>query len=263
MQKLKSGDIAALMMLLWLAVHAAVTTFLPQWSSFVTIAACTLPMVLFKHKHRGETFGSRDCNTAKYKKKEYIPFFILTISGCALVSAVTFLVYKAAGYTAAAAALEKDFLFLLVFSCMIPAFFEEWLVRGGVLGALSKYGSHAIWLCAIFFALMHGISKLPYTLFAGLFITAFVYVTECIYLGMLLHFLNNFTSLILSYLSGTAEYIALVLIAVTFAVSFVLLRHSNLFADVKKAMFTPKEQSREHVYTPLAAVFAALSIVIL
>ena len=263
MQKLKSGDIAALMMLLWLAVYAAVVTFLPKWSSFVTIAACTLPMLLFKQKHRSATFGARDCDTVKYKKKEYIPFFIFTISGCALISALMFLAYKAAGYATAAAGQEKDFFFLLVFSCMLPAFFEEWLLRGGVLGALAKYGTSGIWLCAIFFALIHHISKLPYTLFAGLLITSLVYVTECIYLGMLLHFLNNFTSLILSYLSGAAEYAALALAAAAFAVSFVLLGKSKLLADVKKAVFSPKEENSKYVYTPLALVFVALAIVVL
>ena len=234
MSNSKSGNIASLMMLLWLAVYAAVAFFLPQWGDFATIIACTLPMVLFKKKHRGITYGASDCNTLKYKKHEYIPFFVFTISGTALVSALTFLALNAAGLASSHAGQSKGFFFMLVFSCFLPAFFEEWLLRGGVLGALQKHGGAGVWMCAVLFMLMHlNPVKWPYALFAGLCITALVYLTECIYLGMLLHFLNNFTSLLLSYLNGVGEYIALLVLAVLFALSAVLLRRTKLLKDVK------------------------------
>lgn len=260
MTKIKTSTVAALMCMLWLAVYIAILLYLPQWSPFAVIVSCTLPMLLFKQKHRGKTFGASNCNTVKYKKSEYVSFFIFTIAGSALISALTYIVYNAFGGEAVEGA-QKGFFYMVVFSCFLPAFFEEWLVRGGVLGALSEYGKICVFVTALIFALMHGVGRFPYSFFAGLFITALVYVTECIYLGMLLHFLNNFTSVILSYLSGGREYIALGVIMLAFAISFVLLRKTKLFADVKAVLF-PKENIKE-IVTPALIFFTVCALIIL
>ncbi len=262
MSKFKSGNIVALMLLLWLCVYAGIAICLPKWVGFAGIIACTLPMLLFKQKHRGNTFGSRDCNTVKYKKKEYALFFVFCICGCALISALTYLLFTEP-VEETAVKHHSEFFYPLVFSCIIPAFFEEWFIRGGVLSVLSKYGGLGICACAFIFAVMHSTSQMLYAVFAGLLITALVYVTECIYLGMLLHFLNNFTSLLLSYLSGGAEYIALSVILIVFAASIVLLRKSNLLADISKALCTYNKEDRRKVITPLLVLFAVCAVAIL
>ena len=257
MTKIKRADIASLMMLLWFVI----SFFFPErWASFTTIFACGLPMILFKHSVRGKTFGTRDCNTVIYKKGEYISFFVFTVSGTALVSAVTHLIFKAFGTVTVASAPRSDFLYLLVFSCMLPAFFEEWLLRGGVLGALAKYGSAGVIITAVFFALMHrNAAALPYALFAGVFITALVYVTECIYLGMLLHFLNNLTSLLLSLVQNeTGEYIALFAVAVTFMVSAKVMRETKLCKDTVKLIYSVEREKIKELCTPFFWVFVAL-----
>lgn len=225
------------MMLVWLAFYVFAAFFATKWADFIAIIACTVPMLVFKKKHRGETFGARDCNTLKYKKKEYVLFFLLCISGCALISAFTHMLFASGEVQTAT---RSDFPYLLVFGCLLPAFFEEWFVRGGLLGALSPYKSGAVWICSFFFMLMHmSFARFPYALFAGLLITALVYLTECIYLGMLLHFLNNFASLLLSYLpKGVAEYIALAILATVFILSTVLLLRGSLLKDVKKLILS-------------------------
>lgn len=264
MNKRKAGDIASGMMFVWLAFYVA-ALFIPKWADFIGILGCTVPMLAFKQRTRGKTFGTRDCNTAIYTKQDYAAFFAFCISGCALLSAIMYLLSNLGGaQTVTETATRSDFFYLLVFSCCIPAFFEEWMVRGGVLGALEKYGAAGVWMCAIVFALMH-ISpvKWVYTLFAGLLITALVYLTKCIYLGMLLHFCNNFASLLLSYLpSGTAEAIALIAIAAVFVSSFLLLARGKLFADTVKLLHKVDGEKMRELLTPLFWLFAAAVIVV-
>lgn len=257
MQKFKHGSIASLMMLIWFAILIIIPE---RWSAFGTVVACTVPMLAVKQKYRGKTFGARDCNTVIYKKSEYALFFIFCILGAALVSAVTFLILKASGMAAFSSAPRSDFLYLFVFSCLIPAFFEEWLLRGGVLGALAKYGTNGVLICAVLFALMHmNPAKLPYALFSGILITALVYLTECIYLGMLLHFLNNFASLLLSYIpSGFWEYAALFVIAVAFLICAKLFKETKLCKDTLKLISSVDRAKIKELCTPLFWVFVAL-----
>lgn len=262
MSKLKRGNVAALMMLLWLAI----SFFFPdRWESFQTIIACGAPMVLFNIKIRGKTFGTRDCNTVVYKTHEYALFFMFCIFGAALISAITYMSAKAFGTVGIQSTAHGGFLYPLVFSCLIPAFFEEWLMRGGVLGALEKQGGAGVLICAFLFALMHmDVTKLPYALFSGVFITALVYLTECIYLGMLLHFLNNFTSLILSYLpSGNAEYIALFIIAAAFLICARYFKETKLCKDTVKLIWSVDREKIKELCTPLFWVFVILVAVIL
>lgn len=257
MSERKAGDIASFMMFVWLVFYILAAFVVPRWADFLSIIGCTVPMLLFKPKVRGKTFGTRDCNTVKYKKKEYVAFFVFCISGCALISALAFLVSKCFGADFGESAARGDFLYLMVFSCMVPAFFEEWLMRGGVLGALAKHGAAGVWMCAMLFMLMHvDIKKWLYALFAGLLITALVYLTECIYLGMLLHFCNNFTSLLLSYLpSGLSEYIALIVIAAIFIVSFLLLQHGTLFTDIVQLLCATDYEKMRGLLTPMFWIF--------
>lgn len=259
MNKRKSGNIASLMLLVWLAFYIA-ALLIPKWAGFIGIFGCTVPMIVFDQKVRGKTFGTRDCNTVIYKKQEYAAFFAFCISGCALLSAITFFFTNLGGApTAAETVGRSDFFYLLVFSCMIPAFFEEWLMRGGVLGKLAKHGGAGVWMCAILFMLMHvAPTKWLYALFAGVLITALVYLTECVYLGMLLHFCNNFASLLLSYLpGGTAETIALIVIAAVFVSSLLLLARGKLFADTVKLLREVDGEKMRELLTPLFWMFAA------
>lgn len=265
MSKRKAGDIAASMMLVWLAFYILGAVVAPKWADFIGILGCTAPMLVFKQRTRGRTFGTRDCNTVIYKKQEYASFFALCISGCALLSAVTCFITDLGGAQAAAeTAGRSDFFYLLVFSCFIPAFFEEWLLRGGVLGVLAEHASAGVWMCAILFMLMHvSPAKWVYALFAGVLITALVYLTECIYLGMILHFCNNLVSLLLSYLpSGTAESIALIVIAAVFVASFLLLARGKLFADTVKLLHKVDGGKMRELLTPAFWVFVAAVIAV-
>jgi|GEM_PF-1298988 len=263
MSEKRAVNIASVMMLIWLAFYLLAVFVLPKWGGFFPIVGCTVPMLVFSKSARGATFGARDCNTVKYPVWEYAAFFVFCIGGCALLSALS---YIASGLLTASPIVPRgDFPYLFVFSCFLPAFFEEWLVRGGVLGAVAQHGSAGVWFCSLCFMLMHAdFAKWPYALFAGLLITALVYTTECIYLGMLLHFTNNLTALLLSYLpDAKAEYIALAVIAVLFVAAFLLLRRAHLGKDVWALLRKVEREDVKALLSPLFFMFAAAVILLI
>ena len=89
-------------------------------------------------------------------------------------------------------------VFYIVSYAIIPALVEEILFRGTVCRSLRIYGKGtAVVISAVLFALMHtNVEQLLYTFVAGLFF-GWIYVeTKSVKLPILLHFLNNFISVI-------------------------------------------------------------------
>lgn len=101
--------------------------------------------------------------------------------------------------------------FLLNFLCvaLMAPILEEFLCRGLVLRGIVKNGgspSVAIIVSALFFALIHGNiwQAIPAFLLGGLFGYVY-YKTNCLWLSVIMHFTNNFTSLVISRIEGIAE----------------------------------------------------------
>lgn len=86
---------------------------------------------------------------------------------------------------------------------VIPALLEEFAFRGVVLGILRPYGdSYAIIVSAVLFGLMHGnLEQIPFATMVGLVLGVIVCATDSIYPAMLVHFLNNFISIMLQFLT--------------------------------------------------------------
>ncbi len=83
-------------------------------------------------------------------------------------------------------------------TAVIPAFVEEFLFRGLILSNLRPYGSTtAVVASALLFGMMHqNVGQLFYTTVAGL-VLGYLYVkTESLWPCILLHFVNNFTSVL-------------------------------------------------------------------
>lgn len=99
-----------------------------------------------------------------------------------------------------------DLILAIVIMGIIPAFCEEAVFRGGVLNGLREKG---VWFAVLYssmcFALMHtNLQQIPYTFLLGLIIGWVVYYTRSIWLGILIHLLNNVTVLCVGYFSGDA-----------------------------------------------------------
>jgi len=104
-----------------------------------------------------------------------------------------------------------DIVLLFISTALVPAFCEEFLFRGMILTNLLPYGkSNAIVLSALLFGLMHSNSEqYLYTVVAGL-VMGYVYVkTRSIWASTLMHFFNNFISVLQSVIYEKADpYIA-------------------------------------------------------
>ena len=89
-------------------------------------------------------------------------------------------------------------VFYIVSYAIIPAFVEEILFRGTVCKSLQIYGKGtAIVISATLFSLMHtNIEQLLFTFIAGLFFGLLYVETKSVKMPILLHFINNFISVI-------------------------------------------------------------------
>lgn len=89
----------------------------------------------------------------------------------------------------------------LVIYALMPALVEEFLFRGWLLAALQPCGEgRALLLSALLFGLAHGnLTQLPFALLLGL-LFGYVYLrTGRLWIGMVIHFLNNALSVVLDY----------------------------------------------------------------
>ncbi len=103
---------------------------------------------------------------------------------------------------ALASATGGNFWLNFISVALMAPLLEEWLCRGMILRGLLKNGTHpafAIALSALFFAAIHGNlwQALPAFLLGALFGYVY-YKTGSLKLTVLMHFTNNFTSLLVS-----------------------------------------------------------------
>ncbi len=92
-------------------------------------------------------------------------------------------------------------------TAVVPALVEEFACRGIVMGSLRKYGDgFAVLTSAIMFGLIHGnFQQIPFAFMVGLILGYVTVKCNSIWPAVLIHFYNNFTSVIFDYVfSGMA-----------------------------------------------------------
>lgn len=110
------------------------------------------------------------------------------------------------GYTSVLSDIVIDtfwrFLAYVIISCITPAFCEEFLFRGTILSGLKQYGAKiAIIVSAIIFTFMHGnAEQTVHQFIIGLIIGFLFYKTGNFWIGVIIHFFNNFISISITYL---------------------------------------------------------------
>ncbi len=122
------------------------------------------------------------------------------------------------------------FLITVLSTAFVPAFVEEFAIRGAVLQPLRRHGDKfAIVMSALVFALMHGnMVQIPFAFIAGIAIGYAVTVSGSMWVGVAIHFLNNFMSVLMQTavdnLPTTQENIAiLAILAVIFTAGILCL----------------------------------------
>lgn len=76
---------------------------------------------------------------------------------------------------------------------VVPALIEEMAFRGIIMQSLRRFGdSFAVICSAVLFGLMHcNLQQIPFAIMAGIFIGYAVVITDSLWTGIIIHFLNN------------------------------------------------------------------------
>ena len=98
-------------------------------------------------------------------------------------------------------------VFTVLKVAVIPALVEEFAIRGVVMQSLRRYGDgFAILMSAMVFALMHGnMVQIPFAFIAGIAIGYAVIVTDSMWTGIAIHFLNNLVAVSLQIVEDNAN----------------------------------------------------------
>ena len=85
------------------------------------------------------------------------------------------------------------FFWQILSVAIVPAFVEEFAVRGVMLQSLRKYGDRfAIVVSSVFFGLMHGnLLQAPFAFLLGVVIAWLVIQTDSLWTGIAIHLMNN------------------------------------------------------------------------
>ena len=111
-----------------------------------------------------------------------------------LISSLTNLLFPSFFHSAGGALLGGSFLVSFVGVALIPPFFEEFVVRGGMLNSYIGTGRlrAAVLLTSLLFGLQHmNSTQLFYSFVIGIVLALLFVLTGSIWPGILLHFLNN------------------------------------------------------------------------
>lgn len=156
---------------------------------------------------------------------------------------------------------------------VLPAVCEEFLFRGAIMQSLRRYGDRfALLASALLFGLLHGnlLQSVNATI-AGLVLGYFVLLTGSIWIGVLMHFFNNFNITLLQLLTqNLSEDAAVMIYLVVFSLYLVMgalcalylySAHPYLF-KVPKGGFPLREDNKYQAFFTSAGWFLFLAIIL-
>lgn len=158
-----------------------------------------------------------------------------------------------------------EFILDIIFVCLMPAVFEELLFRGAVLTSYENiYGSKkAILFCGFVFAIMHNsLTAFVPQFIIGIFLSFIVLKFDSLYLGMLAHFTNNFTTLFIQYVvlqkwSGSktvlfrSPFLTVLILLIIFAATLTAALRLNNKITFKPKTLSWKVRKRERKFLRL------------
>ncbi len=127
---------------------------------------------------------------------------------------------------------------------VVPALVEEFAIRGVIMQPLRKYGDKfAIVASAIIFAVLHGnLIQAPFALIAGIGIGYAVCITNSIWTGILIHFVNNLFSVVTEFMVADIQNEAV--LNITYNMVMIILCALSVFGSV---VFLIKKERRKLV----------------
>ena len=130
-------------------------------------------------------------------------------------------------------------IFMIIYTAIIPAVFEELLFRGAIMGSLRRYGDGvAILVSSILFALAHQHLTAALNAFlVGIILGYFIVRTGSLRAGMYMHFFYNFSIIILTELQRYAQSTILIWNKIAQIFLYLFVPVSMLLAIIGLLMF--------------------------
>ena len=216
----------------------------------------------------------------KIKKGTFLPYLIAGVSFCAfanLALGYASSIFEALGfdYNVPADELPKGVIGFLIFtiaSAVVPAMVEEFGCRGILIGILKPMGEgFAIVISAAVFGLLHGnFIQIPFAFLIGLILGFIRIKTGSLLLCILIHFINNFISVLLNYLGETVNstvinvcyliYLALCL-ALSFAAIRIIDKKDGLKLNKAETETGEKQKIKWFASSPAVIIFIVLEMI--
>lgn len=140
---------------------------------------------------------------------------------------------------------------------VVPAIIEETAIRGIVMQSLRKYGDiFAIIASSLLFACMHGnMVQIPYTIIGGILLGYLSIATGSLWPSIVLHFINNFYSVIIMSVNDNFSENASVVVTLIMFIAFIV---SGIIGamNLKKIKYEVKLQKDKTELTVLEKVSA-------
>ncbi len=241
-----------------------------------------IPMLFYKKFDREYKFSQMPC---KFKFSRHFPLILL--AGLAINYAAAYvnsIIVAILGIDMSSLMLVDypngyhayHFVLDTIKIAIIPAFCEEFLFRGLILDRLSRFGrAKAIFISALLFALMHqNIGQILYTFILGLVLGYIVVESGSIWGAIVLHFVNNFTQVIMNAVTYTehearanfiiaAIELVIVVIGAAAAIYYYFRHGRKNLNDPEWLFYTENELSRgtavKGFFRPTMIIFIALS----
>ncbi len=165
------------------------------------------------------------------------------------------------------------FLLTLLSIAFIPALTEEFCFRGVFFGLLKRYGDiFALITSSVMFGVMHGnFEQMPFAILVGLILGIIRLKTGSIWGCILLHFYNNFSSVVLDYLFDGVSveyqnvfyivfYSVCLLIGIIGVLIFASKEKENFNINGVKTVSSEKEKLTWFLASPVIIIFLVIHI---
>ena len=147
------------------------------------------------------------------QKQLWLPFFLIGVGFCAFSNVATSVsggIFESFGFEYNLPSMDDPkgifgFFLCVLATAVTPALVEEFACRGVIHGYLSRFGEgFAIIVTSVIFGVMHGnFTQMFFAFLVGLVLSYVRVKTGSIWICILIHFTNNFISVVLSWMSSS------------------------------------------------------------
>lgn len=217
----------------------------------------------------------------KCQKGTAFPFLLIGVGFCAFANMATSIaggIFESFGFSYEVG-YGKDpegifgILLSVISTAIVPALVEEYACRGIIFGMFEKWGAgFALMVSSIFFGAMHGnFEQIPFAFLVGLALGLIRIKTGSIWVCMVVHGINNFISVLISYIQGFMRtdvlniiylfYLTIAMLSVVIGAYLLRHRDAEFFKFEKNPSVMTVRKKAVTVFTsPVTIIFLVICI---